>query len=477
MKALKLSLVACALMGSAAFAGTDDPALDLLIEKLVEKGALKIEDAADVTAEMKKAVAERNKTLAKDKDFVKELMGKNISVTSKAKKIEFSGTHYFGLTSNTYGDRDYYGAKNSTGFEVRRNYIQAKAYLNDKDYFRVTFDTIKELESTPTSSGQATGNSTAFVKYAYLWLDKVLPYTGAEIGIAHRPWIDYEEHNAWYYRSFNKVAVEDKFSTQYTSAITTTVGPDIINSADLGVNLKTKTTYFTSEIGVFNGEGYHADKAAANQAGSGDLSFEWRLTGHLLGDGETVGKNDRTKAEYAHVSFAGMKSKNHKDSDLNVNDKYEYDRTWMMAHAVYNHPMFLVSAQYSKVNNDLQNPSEPGMYDTEMKVWSINGEIRPVKDWTIIARYDNLDTKYKNANASTTTADSLKNDKNVGDATQMILALAYNYSKNVTFIGSYKKVDAKDTSPATGNYTGATATTVGDMLDKSTVMFTTEVKW
>ena len=39
MKALKLSLVACALMGSAAFAGTDDPALDLLIEKLVEKGA------------------------------------------------------------------------------------------------------------------------------------------------------------------------------------------------------------------------------------------------------------------------------------------------------------------------------------------------------------------------------------------------------------------------------------------------------
>jgi hypothetical protein len=97
-------------------------------------------------------------------------------------------------------------------------------------------------------------------------------------------------------------------------------------------------------------------------------------------------------------------------------------------------------------------------------------------DWTIIGRYDMLDTTYKNANSTTTDAETAKNDKKVGDANQMILALAYKYSKNITFIGSYKKVDAKDTSTATATaYAGAS--TVGDVVDKTSMMFTTEVKW
>ena len=70
---------------------------------------------------------------------------------------------------------------------------------------------------------------------------------------------------------------------------------------------------------MFNGEGYHADKAAANQENSSDLSVEWRLTGHLLGSGTKVGKADRTKDSYAHISTFGLISQNHKDDTVAVN--------------------------------------------------------------------------------------------------------------------------------------------------------------
>ncbi len=412
---------------------------------------------------------------------VAEIMSKEVKgipVTSKAKSIEFSGTHYFGFTSNSYGANNFNGASSSSGFEMRRNYLQVKAFLNDKDYFRVTLDATKELESS-------TSYSNAYVKYAYLWLDKVLPYTGVEIGIAHRPWIDYEEHNSWYYRSINKVLVEDKFSCFQKDASnpagTTCVGPDLVNSADLGVNFKTKTDYFTSELGIFNGEGYHADKKANNQQNSneGQLSGEWRLTAHLLGDGHKVGKYNRTKDMYANLSFAGLHSVNHKDDSLAGDATTEYDRDFYILHGVFNHPMFLVGAQY--VSGKDKEHSSGGFSSTsanekEYKIWSVNAEVRPAKDWTILARYDNLDTKYPRDPKTTRydgTANVDYNSLNAGDANQWIAGVAYNYSKNITFIASYKNVDSKDET----RFNNTTGQSIGDRLDKKSYMMTTEVKW
>jgi len=114
----------------------------------------------------------------------KDAQKKFVNVKSHAKTLDFSGTHYFGLSSNTYGAKNSNGNDNSTGFELRRNYVQVKAYFNDKDYFRVTMDATKELESAPQLTTDGPAN--VIVKYAYLYLDKILPYTGVEIGIAHR---------------------------------------------------------------------------------------------------------------------------------------------------------------------------------------------------------------------------------------------------------------------------------------------------
>ncbi|MFA6137341.1 MAG: hypothetical protein WC667_04570 [Sulfurimonas sp.] len=393
-----------------------------------------------------------------------EVVSKESSVFSKAPKLDFSGTHYFGLTSASPstdksvvgGDQSIYPAT-STGFEMRRNYVQVKAFLNDKDYFRVTMDTTKELAS-------ATSHANIYAKYAYLYLNKVLPATGVEIGIVHRPWIDYEEHNSWFYRSFNKVVLEEKGTA-------TESGVDLVNSADLGFNLKTKTQYFSSEAGMFNGEGYHADKEAANQENSGDVSLEWRLTGHILGDGTKLGKNDRTKDTYANLSTYGLMSKNHKDDKAALDQvstsalKSEYDRSIFGLHAVYNQPLFLIAAQYFKATDDAQDGATTDWGKRDYTGLSINGEIRPIKDWTVIGRYDN----YK-------MDDSLVDGTDMSSSvqgTKMIAGLAYKMSKNVSFIGSGKFINEE--------YTVAKAATYADGSDtgqsKNVYMLTTEVKW
>lgn len=437
MKKVALSALAAAMMSGAVYADAltlySDPKTGQVYTTPGE-GRVEMGDFIDAKS-VDMANREQDSSFSEYLDKQK----KYVNVKSKAKTLEFSGTHYVGYTvanptntSTTVGD--------SAGFEMRRNYVQVKGYFNDKDYFRVTLDTTKEI-------GSSTTYANTYVKYAYLWLDEVLPYTGVEVGIAHRPWIDYEEHNSWHYRSFNKVVLEEK-NNQYTES-----GVDLINSADFGVNFKTKTDNFSSEIGVFNGEGYHADKAAANQTNSRDLSLEWRLTAHILGDGKKVGKNDRTKDTYANLSTYGMISKNHKDNSVTIGDAAEYDRSIYGIHAVYNQPEFLLAAQYFIATDDVQLSTAT---DKEYKGWSVNAEVRPFQDWTVIGRYDDF-KRENNPVAGANTIDY--------KGTKVMAGLAYKYNKNVTFIGSGKWINEEN---AAGNDNG---------YSKDVYMLTTEVKW
>jgi len=108
---------------------------------------------------------------------------KATTVKSHVPVLKFSGTHYLGGVSSKNGNGD-----RTNRFETRRNYLQVKAYMeeNSKDYMRITLDTHDD-----------NGQSKVWLKYAYLYLDNVLPNTGVELGQVHRPWIDYEEHNGW----------------------------------------------------------------------------------------------------------------------------------------------------------------------------------------------------------------------------------------------------------------------------------------
>jgi len=318
-----------------------------------------------------------------------------VKVKSGVPTLKFSGVHYLGYT---YTDDQTSANKDKSEFETRRNYLQVKAYWNKKDYMRVTLDTHHD----------DTGDWKVRLKYAYIYLDKILPYTGVEFGQAHRPWIDWEEHHGWLYRSIAKTFVEESN------------GAHLTNSADLGINFKTKTDYFTSEIGLFNGEGYHGE-----QVGTG-MSFEWRLTANVLGTGKE--HVHATEDEYLDISFLGQ---------LNSEYKGGEDLNWYGIHAVYNQPKFLLAGMYYTSDNN--NGSKEG------DGYSFNGEFRPVHNWSILARYDNWTDK-----SSTTDV----------DRTQIIGGVAYTYNKNVKFIANVFDIDVED-----------------DSTDETKYMFTTEVKW
>jgi len=364
MKKIVLSTVTIATM---AMAGGDVSGMEYITSNDATNSEIEALKQQMGAMQIKLGELENKKVEVKE---VQAPKSKGVLIKSKVPVLKFSGTHYLGFVSDkpTNGDR-------TNKFETRRNYFQAKAYFkeNPKDYMRITLDT-----------HDAGGESNVRLKYAYLYLDNVLPNTGVELGQAHRPWIDYEEHNAWNFRSISKTLVEAGN------------GGDLTNSADRGVDFKTKTPYFSSELGLFNGEGYH------NAEDGKGLSKEWRLTGHLLGTGKEKAKKSST---YANVSFFGQQNKlsnKHGNQDLN----------WMGLHAVYNQPAFLVAAQYIKVSD--------GEASKKGKGYSVNGEYRLTPKWNTLARYDYFDM-----------------DDNSGQKKRAIAGVAYEYNHNVEFIANY----------------------------------------
>jgi hypothetical protein len=296
-------------------------------------------------------------------------------VESHDLKLEFSGLIYFGYTYTDYSAlnaNDYYIGYNTLGttdipkstqqgFQLRRNYIETKAYFQDnpKDYARVTLDT----------TADSSGNQLMLVKYAYLYLDNVLPSTGVEIGIAHRPWIDYEEHQGWWYRSVAKTFTESDW------------GAHDANSADFGIDFKTKTNYFTSELGIFNGEGYHTTGYAKNNG----MSYEWRLTAALLGNGKV--KRKQTKTTYWDASFYGQYNEKNAANDGKTYSFYGLN-------TMFNMPSFLLQATYLTANNTNKTGGMSG-YHYNGDGYSVNGEFRmgTEKQYRLFARYDNWTSK------------------------------------------------------------------------------------
>ncbi|MEA3331699.1 MAG: hypothetical protein U9Q29_08420 [Campylobacterota bacterium] len=362
-----------------------------------------------------------------------ELKTKTTPVSAKASKLKFSGKHYLGYTYRDYKDLDDGTKEKSTsGFEARRNYLQVKAYFleDPKSYFRVTLDALTTHYAADKYEPESAGYHNVYVKYGYLYLNDILPNTGVEIGMAHRPWNDYESSAGWNMRSISKVFTE------------ASEGAHIMNSADLGFNFKTKTDYFTSELGVFNGEGYHADDGDNLSVG---MSGEWRLTAAVLGNGK---KKRKPSATYLDASFFGIVNQH-------AGDNGDEDFTMMGAHAVYNMPSFLLSAQYVTSDSDNSNNSSTSS-QFNGNGYSVNGTFRlgSKKEFSVFARYDRWEAE-----------NEMDNEKYQTDST--IYGVAWQQNKNVKWLVSGQTYDTKDEK----NYKGSTT------HDWQSAMVTAEVKW
>jgi len=363
-----------------------------------------------------------SKLSKEDKEEIKqELLAdvkKSTPLFSKADKLKFSALTYIGYT---YDDFD--SGNTSTGgtfkedksqFEIRRAYFQLKAYLleDPKSYYRVTFDVHQDTKQDGSGTD---GDNVIRVKYAYLYLDDVLPYTGVEIGIAHRPWHDYEEHNAWLFRDISKVLIEQGN------------GAHLSNSADFGVNFKTKTKYFDSEIGLFNGEGYH------DLQNSKGMSFEWRTTAHLLG---VKGKDKEKEKTYWDMSFFGQYNMNHKTLMSDAGVLEDEDLVFAGLHTVYNQPNFLFSAQYVYSDDTRDGDylvSGEGTSAKSGKGYSINGEYRlgTQKQFRILGRFDSW---------------TPKTDYKEYEQKSYITGFAWDQNKNVQWVANVDITDNDDGS-------------------------------
>lgn len=373
------------------------------------------------------------------------IVSEETSLFSKASKLQFSGLHYLGYTYRSTDDlrvadvtangiinpptTDSVG-ENTGKFEMRRNYFEARAFLfdNPKSYARITMD-FTDID----------GYYDVVVKYAYLYLDNILPSTGVEFGQVHRPWLDYEEHSGWLYRAISKTAIEAKETA------------DLTNSADLGINFKTKTDYFTSEIGLFNGEGYHGSREGGDNTspsrgtGAGN-SLEWRFTAAMLGDGK---KHRHAKKDtWFDASFWGQ---------YNVNNAFNIDangglQTYSIygLHAVYNMPSFLLSAQYFQADNDLKTT-----YNKNGSGYSVNATYRFGQKlaFELFGRVDGW-----------TAQQDYKDDLSTNN---YIYGLGWEQNKNLTWFldgQSYKATDH-------GNFKGDVA------QDYNAALVTAQVSW
>jgi hypothetical protein len=402
---------------------------------------------ADTNAELAKEVSQMKEEIvalkAQDKKF-------GTSVFAKASKLKFSGTHYLGYTYKDYDSFMENGTahkdSDSTGnFEMRRNYFQVKAYVLDdpKSYLRVTLDATYDQGKADDIHDEVDDHADVYVKYAYIYLDEVLPYTGVEFGMVHRPWIDYEEHQGWGSRSISKVFTEASESAHLT------------NSSDAGINFKTKTPYFTSEIGLFNGEGYHGENGEEEVIGGGN-SIEWRATLAALGNGDTHRK--ATKDTYLDLSFFGQYNMdNSKNEVKNANGDYDsYDYTILGLHTVYNTPSFLIAAQYVSSNNDGSNEGDKGTSQFNGDGFSINSTYRfgAKKQYSVLARYD----EWKSENEKLDLEQTTKN---------IIYGFAWQQNKNLKWLLTGQSYRVDDDRNYKGKY----------VPEWDSAMVTAEVHW
>jgi len=287
-----------------------------------------------------------------------------VIINTKAGVLKFSGEHRLAYYYNDDND-------DAGEFKIDRTYLQVKAYFFDdpKSYARITMD-VKDDD----------GTYDAYLKYGYLYLNNILPHTGVEIGQVHKPWVDYDEHYG-----FIQPAVYGVYADKL----------HITNSADRGINFKTKLENFSSEIGVFQGEGYKNTPDWANEG----LSFDARFTYHVFGT--------HNKKEYLNISLAGAANTNHNDLG---NGEYG-DMNWGLVHAVYKNSNFLVAGQYLNVFKD-----DTADGDNKGDGYSFNADYYATSKVTLYARYDEF-----------------QRDRDDDEKENIIGGISYKYNKYVTF--------------------------------------------
>lgn len=194
-------------------------------------------------------------------------------VAGAAQGVDVSGLMYLKYEQGQAGGADF------SRFTVGRSYLTAKASIMPRLSARLTIDAHQD----------ATGDFKVRLKYAHLKYDlgtagSALTDLELEAGIAHMPWLGFEE-------SVNLYRMRDKMFMERSG---------LFNSADLGVTFRGNLggqmgdeyqetvsdhyagRYGSFELGMYNGGGYHAAEMNTNKVLEGRLTVR-PLPGPLPG--------------------------------------------------------------------------------------------------------------------------------------------------------------------------------------------------
>lgn len=162
-------------------------------------------------------------------------------------------------------------AESISQFTLKRGYLTFKKNFNDRLSVRFTQDITLDKE------GSDAGNVEMRLKYCYLKINPQINFLKDayfELGLIHRPWLDYEQ-------KINTYRVQGKmFLERY----------DLMSSADFGVTFisnlggtlpsagnqiytANQGRFGSFSLGIYNGAGYHAIEKNKNKTIEGRLSL------------------------------------------------------------------------------------------------------------------------------------------------------------------------------------------------------------
>ncbi|MBU2947320.1 hypothetical protein [Zobellia uliginosa] len=164
--------------------------------------------------------------------------------------------------------------EHTSSFVLKRSYFTLKKDLNAIFSVRYTMDLTIDTE------GDDAGNVETRLKYLYLMTkpklnSKVLTGTAIEVGMVHRPWLDYEQKMNTYRVQDNMFIERNRIfnSADFGLTVTGNIGPKMDEEFLKSVNGVMKGKYASYSLGIYNGGGYSGIENNNNKVIAGRLTL------------------------------------------------------------------------------------------------------------------------------------------------------------------------------------------------------------
>jgi len=257
------------------------------------------------------------------------------------------------------------GGEDISRFFAHRGYLNFKPKFSDRISARITPDIT--LENTGDVK----------VRLKYIYMNFSLPSNSfftkpqVEFGLAHRAWLDFEEHIN-YYRMQGTMFLERNHlfnSADFGVTFITLFGGEVDESYQKTVSNKYPGRYGSAAVGIYNGGGYHAVENNTNKV------IETRLTLRPLPD----------TFPGLQVSYFGVFGKGNtiEEPDWTVNTAFvSYENRYVAATGTY----------YKGKGNSKGNFLDVNSNALDQSGYSFFGEYKvPNTSWSLIGRYDYFD--------------------------------------------------------------------------------------